>query len=222
MDVVRSLPNVAFVSYDEMLRYKRAYPQIHATFLPVAIETEYKEQTLDSKTVLLIGSLFMINNQDAVRFYLQEVHPHLTRDVEGYHLIIAGNSRKKGIAWIEELTADYNNVEIHDTPENLDPLYARSSVFVNPMRYGAGVKLKTVNAVVNGLPVVATTIGNEGTGLVSGEQILVNDDPEALCRYITELLGDASMRRNFVNRAQAYLRENYNQKEKLSAYLLSL
>lgn len=222
VDVVRSLPNVAFVSYDEMLRYKREYPQIHATFLPVAIETEYREQTLDSKTVLLIGSLFMINNQDAVRFYLQEVHPHLTRDVEGYHLIIAGNSRKKGIAWIEELTADYNNVEIHDTPENLDPLYARSSVFVNPMRYGAGVKLKTVNAIVNGLPVVATTIGNEGTGLVSGEQILVNDAPEALCRYITELLGDASMRRNFVNRAQAYLRENYNQKEKLSAYLASL
>lgn len=220
--VVRSLPNIAFVSYDEMLRYKRAYPQIHATFLPVAIETEYREQALDSKTVLLIGSLFMINNQDAVRFYLQKVHPYLTRDVEGYRLIIAGNSRKQGIAWIEKLTSDYNNVEIHDTPENLDELYARSSVFVNPMRYGAGVKLKTVNAIVNGLPVVATTIGNEGTGLISGEQILVDDDPKALCRYITELLGDASVRRNFVNRAQAYLRENYNQKEKLSAYLLSL
>lgn len=221
-DVVRALPNIAFVSYDELLRYQKTYSEIHATFLPVAIETEYKERALDSKTVLLIGSLFMINNQDAIRFYLQEVHPHLTRDVEGYCLIIAGNSRKKGVAWIEELTADYNNVEIHDTPEDLDELYAQSSVFVNPMRYGAGVKLKTVNAIVNGLPVVATTIGNEGTGLISGEQILVDDDPKVLCRYITELLGDASVRRNFVNCAQAYLRENYNQKEKLSAYMLSL
>ena len=220
--VVCSLPNIAFVSYDEMLRYKRVYPQIHATFLPVAIETEYKEQALDSKTVLLIGSLFMINNQDAVRFYLREVHPHLTQDVEGYRLIIAGNSRKQGVAWIEELTTHYNNVDIYDTPEDLDGLYAQSSVFVNPMRYGAGVKLKTVNAIVNGLPVVATTIGNEGTGLIHGKQILVDDDPIVLCRYIKELLGDASMRRSFVNRAQAYLRENYNQKEKLSAYLLSL
>jgi uncharacterized 44.6 kDa protein in cps region len=220
--VVRALPNIAFVSYDEMLRYRRAYPEIHATFLPVAIETEYKERALDSKTVLLIGSLFMINNQDAIRFYLQEVHPHLTRDVEGYRLIIAGNSRKKGVAWIEELIATYDNVDIYDTPEDLDGLYEQSSVFVNPMRYGAGVKLKTVNAIVNGLPVVATTIGNEGTGLVSGEQILVDDNPMALCRYIKELLGDASMRRRFVDSAQKYLRENYNQKEKLSAYLSSL
>lgn len=220
--VVRALPNIAFVSYDEMLRYRRAYPEIHATFLPVAIETEYKERALDSKTVLLIGSLFMINNQDAIRFYLQEVHPHLTRDVEGYRLIIAGNSRKKGVAWIEELIATYDNVDIYDTPEDLDGLYAQSSVFVNPMRYGAGVKLKTVNAIVNGLPVVATTIGNEGTGLVSGEQILVDDDPMILCRYIKELLDDASMRKRFVDSAQKYLRENYNQKEKLSAYLSSL
>ena len=220
--VVRALPNIAFVSYDEMLRYRGAYPEIHATFLPVAIETEYKERALDSKTVLLIGSLFMINNQDAIRFYLQEVHPHLTRDVEGYRLIIAGNSRKKGIAWIEELIVTYDNVAIYDTPEDLDGLYAQSSVFVNPMRYGAGVKLKTVNAIVNGLPVVATTIGNEGTGLVSGEQILVDDNPMALCRYIKELLEDSSMRRRFVERAQEYLRKNYNQKEKLSAYLASL
>ena len=205
-----------------MLRYRGAYPEIHATFLPVAIETEYKERALDSKTVLLIGSLFMINNQDAIRFYLQEVHPHLTRDVEGYRLIIAGNSRKKGIAWIEELIVTYDNVAIYDTPEDLDGLYAQSSVFVNPMRYGAGVKLKTVNAIVNGLPVVATTIGNEGTGLVSGEQILVDDNPMALCRYIKELLEDSFMRRRFVERAQEYLRKNYNQKEKLSAYLASL
>ena len=205
-----------------MLRYKAVYPEIHATFLPVAIETEYKERSLDSKTVLLIGSLFMINNQDAIRFYLREVHPHLTRDVKGYRLIIAGNSRKKGVAWIEELVSNYDNVDIYDTPEDLDELYAQSSVFVNPMRYGAGVKLKTVNAIVNGLPVVATTIGNEGTGLINGEQILVDDDPAHLCEYIKGLLGDYSMRRNFVKRAQAYLRENYNQKEKLSAYLASL
>ena len=50
----------------------------------------------------------------------------------------------------------------------------------------------------------------------------MDDDPLGLCRYIKELLGDVSMRRAFVNRAQAYLRENYNQKEKLSAYLASL
>ena len=137
-------------------------------------------------------------------------------------MIIAGNSRKKGIAWIEELIVTYDNVAIYDTPEDLDGLYAQSSVFVNPMRYGAGVKLKTVNAIVNGLPVVATTIGNEGTGLVSGEQILVDDNPMALCRYIKELLEDSSMRRRFVERAQEYLRKNYNQKEKLSAYLASL
>ena len=90
------------------------------------------------------------------------------------------------------------------------------------MSRGIIAVLKTVNAIVNGLPVVATTIGNEGTGLVSGEQILVDDNPMALCRYIKELLEDSFMRRRFVERAQEYLRKNYNQKEKLSAYLASL
>ena len=100
-DVVRSFPNIAFVSYDEMLRYKKKYPNIHEVFLPVAIETEYKERALTAKTVLLIGSFFMTNNQDAIRFYLGELHPRLTSDVEGYRLIIAGNSRKQVIARIK-------------------------------------------------------------------------------------------------------------------------
>lgn len=221
-EVVHSLRNIAFVSYDEMIRYKKLYPEIHEVFLPVAIETDYKERGLNTKTALLIGSFFMINNQDAIRFYLSEIHPQLTADVEDYRLIVAGNSRKKGIAWIKELASGYENVEIYDTPEDLDGLYAQASVFVNPMRYGAGVKLKTVNAIVNGLPVVATTIGNEGTGLAHGKQILVSDNPRILSGYIKELFEDSSMRRNFVKSAQQYLKENYDQQEKLAAYLMTL
>lgn len=216
--IVEKVSNIMFISYDEMQQYKNKYNNINAYFLPSAVDFNLKKQILDNKNVLIICSLFMVNNKEAIQFYIEKIHP-LLNDIEGYTFTIAGNSKGEGIKWIKDLSSKYNNIKIIDSPENLDDIYANASVFVNPMLHGAGVKLKTVNAIVNGLPVVSTTIGNQGTGLEPGKHIYVADEPEKFASYIRMLLNSKEKRQKLVEESQKYISLYYNQEKILSKYL---
>lgn len=216
--LVKEIPNIFFVSYDEMIKYKSKYSNINAYFMPTAVDMDMKKQSLNNKNVVFIGSLFMINNKEAIDFYIKKIHP-LLLDIKGYTFTIAGNSKGEGIEWIKNISFKYNNINIIDSPENLDDIYANASVFVNPMLHGAGVKLKTVNAIVNGLPVVSTTIGNQGTGLENGKHIYVIDEPEKFAEYIRMLLNDKGKKEEIVNNGQKYISLYYNQEKILSKYL---
>ena len=160
----------------------------------------------------------MVNNKEAIRFFIEKIHP-LLNDIEDYTFIIAGNSKGEGIEWIKKLAANYSNINIIDSPESLDDIYANASVFVNPMLHGAGVKLKTVNAIVNGLPVVSTTIGNQGTGLEHGKHIYVADEPEKFAEYVRMLLNSKEKRQKIVEDSQKYIQLYYDQEKILSKYL---
>lgn len=216
--IINKLSNIMFISYEELKIYKAKYPKINAYFLPSAIPLNFKKIISKNKNVVFIGSLFMVNNKEAISFYIKEIHP-LLLDIKGYTFTIAGNSKGEGVEWIKNMSSKYNNINIIDSPEKLDDIYANASVFVNPMLHGAGVKLKTINAIVNGLPVVSTTIGNQGTGLENGKHIYIADEPEVFARYIRMLLNSQEKRQQLVKNSQEYINLYYNQEKILSKYL---
>lgn len=216
--IIDKIPNIMFISYEELNKYKYKYPKIKAYFLPSAVNLNLKKINSNTKNVVFIGSLFMINNKEAINFYIKKIHP-LLLDIKGYTFTIAGNSKGEGIEWIRKLSSKYNNINIIDSPETLDNIYANASVFVNPMLHGAGVKLKTINAIVNGLPVVSTTTGNQGTGLKHGSCIYVTDNAKEYAKYIKILLNDKVTRETMVRNSQEFISLYYNQEKILSKYL---
>lgn len=216
--IVNRISNIMFVSMEEKLFYEKKYPKIKSYFLPVAIELNFIKQEMNNKNVLFIGALFAANNKEAIYFYIKNIHP-LLMDIKEYRFIIAGNSKGQNISWIKEISGEYNNIDIIDSPETLNDIYANASVFVNPMLHGAGVKLKTVNAIVSGLPVVSTTIGNQGTGLENGKHICVTDRPKKFAEYIRMLLYSKEKRQKLVEKSQKYIDLYYNQERILSKYL---
>lgn len=216
--IIEKVKNVMFVSIDEKNFYEKKYLGIKSYFLPVAVEMNLKKQKLNNKNVLFIGALFAPNNKEAVHFYIKNIHP-LLMDMKDYKFIIAGNSKGLDIEWIKKIANKYNNIEIIDSPKTLDNIYANASVFVNPMLHGAGVKLKTINAIVNGLPIVSTTIGNQGTGLEHKKHIYVTDNAKKYAEYIKILLNDKIIRETMVRNSQEFISLYYNQEKILSKYL---
>lgn len=219
--VMEKVGNVAYISIDEMLHCNKNNNIKKVFFLPAAIDLNIKKQSLSSHTVLLLGNLFMPNNQEGIKFYMEKIHPKLL-DVDNYKLIIAGNSRGISLKWLDLLCSRYNNIKIYDSPKTLESIYAASSVFVNPLLHGAGVKLRTINAIENGMPVVSTKVGNEGTGLINGEHIMISDDSENIVKCIKLLLKDEQIRRKLAINAQNYLIEHYNHEMALKQVLASL
>jgi GT2 family glycosyltransferase len=124
-------------------------------------------------------------NVDALRFFVAEVLPHLTRLVPDVRLVVTG-----GLPPPEVVALEGPHVAVVGHLADLSAAFARARVVVVPTRFGSGVKLKTVEALQHGVPVVATSVGAEGIEDGGTGCVAVHDDPREFAAAAGELLRD--------------------------------
>jgi polysaccharide biosynthesis protein PslH len=190
-----------FITRDSKLKSK-------SWLLPASLSKNKFEFPRYGTKVIFIGSLFMPNNQEAIVWYLENVHSLIKKPT--YQLVIAGNSRGESLDWLKQCAKPFSNIEIYDSPDNLESLYAQSGIFINPMRSGAGVKLKTLEAIQNGLALVSTETGVEGTDLIPEDHFLLADDPRSFASQVERLLGNTTLQSSLIISGQQFLRQHYN------------
>jgi polysaccharide biosynthesis protein PslH len=212
-----------FISKEELARYKQRRSPADtekALFLPSGVDLQRLQRpALTGNRVLFVGSLSVSFNQQAITWYIENVHIRLS-EVNGYHLIVAGSTRGKDMSWLDKITARFSNIEVRLDVPDLGPLYDSAAVFINPMKNGNGVKLKTIEAALHGLPIVSTDVGVEGTGLEPNIHFMLANDPNTFAGAVRELLTDKGQAHATVGRAQNFLVEHYGQGRYLQ-YLLS-
>jgi O-antigen biosynthesis protein len=124
-------------------------------------------------------------NADGLRWFVADVLPHLCTLVPWVTLKVTGANPPT-----EMLALGGPNVEFTGRVESLPRFYDGIRVAIAPIRYGAGVKLKTVEALQYGVPVVATTVGAEGIQVAGIDAIDIEDDPRRYAERIAALLTD--------------------------------
>ncbi len=124
-------------------------------------------------------------NADGLRWFVADVLPYLRTLVPWVRLWVTGANPPA-----EMLALAGPNVEFTGRVESLPRFYDGIRVAIAPMRYGAGVKLKTVEALQYGVPVVATTVGAEGIQTNGIDAIDTEDDPRRYAERIAALLTD--------------------------------
>ncbi|MCC9166593.1 glycosyltransferase [Pontibacter harenae] len=208
--LLKKIKNILFISFTEFSSFnnQEKKDQYQSVFLPTPIDKkEFKTRELKGNTVVFVGSLFMPNNQEAILWYLKNVHPGLV-SVPDYKFLIIGSTRGHDISTFENKLNNYKSIEYHIDVTNLEYIYERSSVFVNPMLNGAGVKIKSINAIIEGLPLVSTRVGIEGTGLINGQHYLEANSPNEFKSSIKKLLMSTTERKKIAAYAQRFLIEH--------------
>jgi len=217
--ILKRIDTYMFISSKEHEKFAALHPEKRSLFLPPPVQLEqmaaYRPET---RKVVFIGSLFMPNNREAIEWYLHHIHPRMLHHEE-YRFVIAGNSRGQRLTWLDKF--DLDRVEVYDTPESLDDIYDSGCLFVNPMRNGAGVKLKTIEAIQYGLPVLSTSIGCEGTGLQDGVHILIADEPQLFYEKLSGLYENPAMRKRLLAESQQFIRAQYDHQGLLRDFLVS-
>src|ERR1019366_6139786 len=112
-------------------------------------------------------------NGDGLTWFVRHVLPHLRRELPSVQLRVTGANPPPEI-----LTLAGPNVQFEGRVNDLRALYDRSRVAIAPSRYGAGVKLKTVESLQFGVPIVATSVGAEGIDTRGTGALVITDDPE--------------------------------------------
>jgi polysaccharide biosynthesis protein PslH len=137
--------------------------------------------------VLFLGSLDNANNEVGIRWFVDECWPALRSQAE-LHVV----GRRGAPALIAHLVAAGARVTV-DAPD-VAPVLAAADVFVNPVRGGAGINIKMVDALAAALPVVTTTVGARGLHWRPDEHLVVADGPVAFRSAVADLLADAERR----------------------------
>jgi glycosyltransferase involved in cell wall biosynthesis len=137
------------------------------------------------ETILFLGSLDWRPNLDAVRLLLDEVFPAVRAIEPAARLCIVG---RHAPAWLAQRVRDLPGAELHADVPDVRPYLAESGVLAVPLRIGGGSRLKILEALAAGLPVVSTRVGAEGLCLRPGRDLTVvegtKDMAAALVRAI--------------------------------------
>jgi glycosyltransferase involved in cell wall biosynthesis len=165
------------------------------------IEFDHTELAL-----LCVGSLDWEANRDGLIWFLREVWPLLKRRHPALRFSIVG--RNPG-AELQSVAGGWDGVRLCGFVDDVEPYYARSRVFVAPLRIGSGIKVKVVNALYRGLPVATTSIGAEGLQVESGRDIYIADQPAAMAEQIGDLLEHKDQWTRLRDSSRALARNRY-------------
>lgn len=156
--------------------------------------------------LLYWGAMNRAENLDAARWAAAEILPKIRQAVPHAKLYIAGN---QGEVLAKEFPGR-TDIRITGFVEDVQCLMARMSVALLPLRQGAGIKVKTLECMSAGLPVVTTSVGEEGVGGTRGVHYQVAESAEQLAACTIRLLQDQAEARRMGQRAAEFMRQRQN------------
>lgn len=163
--------------------------------------------------LLYWGAMNRTENIDAARWAATEILPRIRKAVPQAKLYIAGNH---GEALAKEF-AERTDIRITGFVEDVQSLMTRMSVALLPLRQGAGIKVKTLECMAAGLPVVTTPVGEEGVGGTDGVHYLVAESAEDLAAHAVRLLLQPEDARKMGESAKQFLVARQDFSGKLAA-----
>jgi len=157
-------------------------------------------------TLLFMGTMHYFPNIDAVRWYFKTMHEPLRAAIPNLRVIIVGHQPPADIVAMGERP----EVTVTGSVPDVRPYMARSWVQVVPLRLGGGTRLKIVEAMAAGLPVISTTVGAQGLEVRSGAQMVLADEPEDMVRKLTNMLQDRDGRERMARAARTFVETHYS------------
>jgi len=132
-----------------------------------------------------VATLGWAPNVDAAVWFGRQVWPEVRRRVPAARLLLVGRDPAPSV---QGLASD--SVEVSGTVSDIRPYLARARVAVAPLRAGGGTRLKILEALDAGRPVIATSIAVDGLEDLIGEGVVVADDPGSMIEAVCGLLDD--------------------------------
>jgi glycosyltransferase involved in cell wall biosynthesis len=165
----------------------------------VAVTDLAVNETPERDTIIYPGSITYAANLDAMQYFLVSVLPHVRRARPGARLRITGDVDGPSRSALPPA----EGVDIAGRLADIQTAIGRSRVVVVPLRHGSGTRLKVLQAMAVGTPVVSTTKGIEGLGLAGGIDVLVADEPAAFAAHVVRLLEDDELHARLSARGRA-------------------
>lgn len=201
---------VLTVSEEDKAELQRQDPSLaNVEALPIGIDTETfspVDRSPGSKNILFLGTMYWPPNVDCVHYFCREIMPIVRKSVPDCTFTIAGQRPVKSVVALSSDPA----VRVTGYVDDVREVAKDCGVFVVPLQAGSGVRVKILNAMSMGLPVVSTTVGAEGIDGVGGEDLLIADAPDDFAQAVVRVLTDPDLASALSRNARRLACEKYS------------
>jgi len=167
-----------------------------------------KEAREEDGHLLFLGNFDHQPNTDALVWFVEEIWPLVKQACPAavFH-VVGPNLRPPQRERLAE-----GRIIFHGEVENLHDAYERTSVFVNPIISGGGMRGKVLEAMAKGKAIVSTQLGVMGIAVRDGEDVLLAEGPQRFATAIINLLQNKRKRVNLSDKARATVCERYDER----------
>lgn len=206
---LRRFSAVLAVSAGDAALVRQQTPRTPVYIVPNGVDTRFfSPPSVEVREPLLImtANFGYYPNIDGARWFLGHIWPLLRHDYPSLRLLLVGRTDQDETAEL----GHHDGVEIIGEVDDVRPFVARSSVFVAPLRMGGGSRIKILEALAQGIPVVTTSVGREGLELEPGRHLLVSDTPREFADATSRLLTNSALRESLAQAGRTLVVERYD------------
>lgn len=191
-------------------------PAKRVVVIPNGVDTNYFQRSTSvpssgSPTILFTAGFGYHPNIEAVEWFLDKVFPNLLSKFPDCRFVFAGSEAKSLYQKLKSsLSSIDQSVECISDPPDIRPCFEKAWVYIVPLLYGGGTRLKILEAMSMRVPVVSTNAGAEGVPYEHGKHLLLADSPDDFVQAIAKLLNNSKLRIDMSATAAEFVRKNYD------------
>jgi glycosyltransferase involved in cell wall biosynthesis len=136
--------------------------------------------------VIFVGSMDYHANIDAALYFANDIWPLIRRSRPDLEFLVVGSRPTPEVLALGNLPG----ISVTGTVEDVRPFYRYAASVIVPARIGSGTRLKALEAMAAGVPVVSTTLGVEGLNVTPGQNVLLADSPADFAAAVGRLRED--------------------------------
>ncbi|MEZ4731280.1 MAG: glycosyltransferase [Caldilineaceae bacterium] len=207
--MVQGTPHVAFISQRD--RAAILGTQSQAAVIPNGIELAYwtrRTHAPEANCLIFTGVMDYAPNEDAALHLIDHILPHVRPHVPDLKVIIAG---RNPTAALRERAAHDSDVIVTGFVEDMRDYLENATVFVAPLRFGAGMQNKLQEALAMEVPIVTSSLAANGLRVEEGEEppLYVADEDKVFAQQIVKLLNQPAERARLAREGRGFAQKHF-------------
>jgi len=184
-------------------------PGVPVTTVPAAVDldafTYVEPSARQTNSMIFLGNMGWPPNRNSVLWFANEIFPLILKERPDAVCHIVGDNPPLG-----QIPPASKNFRIEGRVPSIAPFYEGVAIGLIPLNVGGGMRVKMVEMMASGMPIVSTRQGAEGNEAVPGEHYLLADTPVAFADAVVRLMNDPAERERLARAARAFVTERYS------------
>ena len=195
----------------DKLRLENISPGVTTHVIPNGVDTAFfsprSDAAPDPYFLVFIGGMSWYPNREAMLFFAREVWPRLKNRTPGIQMHVVGETPPQELVELAEADENYC---VHGFVEDIKSIFDKAGIYVCPISDGGGTKLKILDALAMGKPIVANEIACEGIDVIDGKNVFYANTPEEYVEKIDYLIRTPAVREKLAQENISLIREKYS------------